>query len=147
MSSVAGEGFPLQSPKIRSTTDARAETKAGKKTKISARLPAALASSLLAEAEDLNLTLSEVLRLKLSDADRSIVVTERKVQKVRREYTQADPDLLRQIAIIGNNLNQIARTLNKAKLTGTPVDLIQNLSVLTAIEQELNKFLPDNGLN
>ncbi len=118
-----------------------------KKTKISARLPAALASSLLAEAEDLNLTLSEVLRLKLSDADRSIVVTERKVQKVRREYTPADPDLLRQIAIIGNNLNQIARTLNKAKLTGTPVDLIQNLSVLTVIEQELNKFLPDNGLN
>ena len=118
-----------------------------KKTKISARLPAALARSLLAEAEDLNLTLSEVLRLKLSDADRSIVVTERKVQKVRREYTPADPDLLRQIAIIGNNLNQIARTLNKAKLTGTPVDLIQNLSVLTVIEQELNKFLPDNGLN
>ena len=118
-----------------------------KKTKISARLPAALASSLLAEAEDLNLTLSEVLRLKLSDADRSIVVTERKVQKVRHEYTPADPDLLRQIAIIGNNLNQIARTLNKAKLTGTPVDLIQNLSVLTVIEQELNKFLPDNGLN
>ena len=116
-------------------------------TKISARLPASLASFLLAEADDLNLTLSEVLRLKLSDADRSIVVTERKVQKVRREYTPADPDLLRQIAIIGNNLNQIARTLNKAKLTGTPVDLIQNLSVLTVIEQELNKFLPDNGLN
>ena len=118
-----------------------------KKTKISARLPAALASSLLAEAEDLNLTLSEVLRLKLSDADRSIVVTERKVQKVRREYTQADPDLLRQIAIIGNNLNQIARTLNKAKLTGTPVDLIKNIAVLTAIEQELNKLLPANSPN
>ena len=118
-----------------------------KKTKISARLPAALASSLLAEAEDLNLTLSEVLRLKLSDADRSIVVTERKVQKVRREYTPADPDLLRQIAIIGNNLNQIARTLNKAKLTGTPVDLIKNIAVLTAIEQELNKFLPANSPN
>jgi len=116
-------------------------------TKISARLPASLASSLLAEAENLNLTLSDVLRLKLSDADRSIVVTERKVQKVRREYTQADPDLLRQIAIIGNNLNQIARTLNKAKLTGTPVDLIKNIAVLTAIEQELNKFLPANSPN
>lgn len=116
-------------------------------TKISARLPASLASSLLTEADNLNLTLSEVLRLKLSDEDRSIVVTERKEQKIRREYTPADPDLLRQIAIIGNNLNQIARTLNKAKLTGTPVDLIQNLSVLTVIEQELNKFLPDNGLN
>lgn len=116
-------------------------------TKISARLPASLASSLLAEADDLNLTLSDVLRLKLSDADRAIVVTERKVQKVRREYTQADPDLLRQIAIIGNNLNQIARTLNKAKLTGTPVDLIKNIAVLTAIEQELNKFLPANSPN
>ena len=127
--------------------DQKPKPKRERTTKISARLPAALASSLLAEAEDLNLTLSEVLRLKLSDADRSIVVTERKVQKVRREYTPADPDLLRQIAIIGNNLNQIARTLNKAKLTGTPVDLIQNLSVLTVIEQELNKFLPDNGLN
>ncbi len=115
--------------------------------KISARLPASLASSLLAEADNLNLTLSDVLRLKLSDADRSIIVTERKVQKVRREYTQADPDLLRQIAIIGNNLNQIARTLNKAKLTGTPVDLIKNIAVLTAIEQELNKFLPANSPN
>ena len=117
-----------------------------KKTKISARLPE-LASSLLAEAEDLNLTLSDVLRLKLSDADRSIVVTERKVQKVRREYTPVDPDLLRQIAIMGNNLNQIARTLNKAKVIGTPVDLIANLSVLTAIEQELSKFLPHNSPN
>jgi hypothetical protein len=116
-------------------------------TKLSARLPASLASSLLAEADDLNLTLSDVLRLKLSDADRAIVVTERKVQKVRREYTPADPDLLRQIAIIGNNLNQIARTLNKAKLTGTPVDLIKNIAVLTAIEQELNKFLPANSPN
>ena len=115
--------------------------------KICARLPASLASSLLAEADNLNLTLSDVLRLKLSDADRSIIVTERKVQKVRREYTQADPDLLRQIAIIGNNLNQIARTLNKAKLTGTPVDLIKNIAVLTAIEQELNKFLPANSPN
>ena len=115
--------------------------------KISARLPASSASSLLAEADNLNLTLSDVLRLKLSDADRSIIVTERKVQKVRREYTQADPDLLRQIAIIGNNLNQIARTLNKAKLTGTPVDLIKNIAVLTAIEQELNKFLPANSPN
>ena len=115
--------------------------------KISARLPASVASSLLAEADNLNLTLSDVLRLKLSDADRSIIVTERKVQKVRREYTQADPDLLRQIAIIGNNLNQIARTLNKAKLTGTPVDLIKNIAVLTAIEQELNKFLPANSPN
>ena len=123
------------------------KTKRERTTKISARLPASLASSLAAEAADLHLSLSDVLRLKLSDADRSIVVTERKVQKVRREYTSVDPDLLRQIAIIGNNLNQIARTLNKAKLTGTPVDLIQNLSVLTAIEQELNKFLPDNGLN
>ena len=127
--------------------DQKPKPKRERIAKISARLPASLASSLLAEADNLNLTLSDVLRLKLSDADRSIVVTERKVQKVRREYTPADPDLLRQIAIIGNNLNQIARTLNKAKLTGTPVDLIQNLSVLTAIEQELNKFLPDNGLN
>ena len=73
-----------------------------KKTKISARLPAELASSLLAEAEDLNLTLSDVLRLKLSDADRSIVVTERKVQKVRREYTPVDPDLLLQYAGAGD---------------------------------------------
>lgn len=114
-------------------------------TKISARLPESLASSLAAEAADLHLSLSDVLRLKLSDADRSIVVTERRVQKVRREYTPADPDLLRHIAIIGNNLNQIARTLNKSNLIGTPVDLIANLSVLTVIEQELSQFLPNNS--
>lgn len=127
--------------------DQKPKPKRERTAKISARLPASLASSLLAEAENLNLTLSDVLRLKLSDADRSIVVTERKVQKVRREYTQADPDLLRQIAIIGNNLNQIARTLNKSKMVGSPIDLIANLSVLTAIEQELNKFLPPSRPN
>ena len=79
------------------------KTKRERTTKISARLPASLASSLAAEAADLHLSLSDVLRLKLSDADRSIVVTERKVQKVRREYTSVDPDLLRQIAIIGKD--------------------------------------------
>lgn len=114
-----------------------------KMVKFSVRLPEVLATSLKIEADGLQLSVSDVLRLKLSDKDRAITV--KKVQKSHREYTPVDPDLLRQIAIIGNNLNQIARALNKSNATGSTIDLIANLSVLTAIDQELNKFLSNNG--
>lgn len=50
-----------------------------------------------------------------------------------RETTAADPALLRQLAGIGNNLNQIARQLNRYG----PGDRVELLTELAAIERQL----------
>lgn len=48
-----------------------------------------------------------------------------------------DPALLRQLAGIGNNINQIARSVN-AKLT--PIESVEVIARLTAIERGLNEL-------
>lgn len=46
-----------------------------------------------------------------------------------------DPMLLRQLAGLGNNLNQIARAINSEEWK--PIDRVQIISALTGIQQEL----------
>lgn len=48
---------------------------------------------------------------------------------------QIDPKLLRQLAGMGNNLNQIARSLHSQEWQ--PVDRIQVIAALTSIQREL----------
>jgi hypothetical protein len=57
--------------------------------------------------------------------------------KIPRANTvpSVDPRLLRQLAGIGNNLNQIARAINSQEWK--PVDRIQVISALSGIEREL----------
>ena len=54
----------------------------------------------------------------------------------RRTVPVADRDLIRQIARIGNNLNQIARKVNGRSLTG-----IEILVHLAAIERDIKEVL------
>lgn len=51
----------------------------------------------------------------------------------RSSALPVDPALLRQLAGLGNNINQIARGIN----SHLPVDALQIMTVLTAIEREL----------
>ena len=53
-----------------------------------------------------------------------------------------DPALLRQLAGIGNNLNQIARKVNVAGMT--PLERVQLLAALTAIGRELEGVRRDH---
>lgn len=55
-------------------------------------------------------------------------------RKKRRRYEPVDPQLLRQVAAIGNNINQIARRLNAG-------DRFDVLPVLMSIEQELQELV------
>ena len=48
---------------------------------------------------------------------------------------EVDPKLLRQLAGIGNNLNQIARAINSEEWK--PIDRVQIISALTDIQREL----------
>ncbi len=56
----------------------------------------------------------------------------------RRRYTKVDPDLLRQFVAIGNNLNQIARAINRDKWE--PIDRLMVSVQLEAIEQQMEKI-------
>jgi len=48
----------------------------------------------------------------------------------------ADPALLLQIARVGNLLNQIARSANECRKSGSALDLVQVLAVLLIIQHE-----------
>lgn len=55
-------------------------------------------------------------------------------KKQRRKTHKADPELLRELAKIGNNLNQIAKWANTYK---TEADAVQVVQALIAIERSL----------
>ena len=58
-----------------------------------------------------------------------------------RPVPQVDPDFLRQLAGIGNNLNQIARKINSKNGWG-PADRAHILTALAGIEQALADLEP-----
>ena len=57
----------------------------------------------------------------------------------RSKVPTVDPALLRQIAAIGNNVNQIARVVNTAK--HDPIAVINAIAQLSSIESTLNAIL------
>jgi hypothetical protein len=73
-------------------------------------------------AKDNNSTLANVVRTKLNG------------MKLKKKI---DPGLLRHIAQIGNNLNQIARHLNSGKK-------LETLSYLISIRREIETYKNDN---
>ena len=81
----------------------------------------------LAKSHDMSL--AELIRTRLND----LKLPEAKKRKPRK-VPKADPELLRQIAGIGNNLNQISRRVNE----GQKFDVALELS---AIEAQLRRLL------
>jgi hypothetical protein len=56
---------------------------------------------------------------------------------------KTDPDLLRQLSGIGNNLNQIARIVNQQTKSTNPIDRVMIVAALASIEQELKRLNDD----
>lgn len=61
----------------------------------------------------------------------------------RSKTIPTDPNLLRQLAGIGNNLNQIARIVNQQSKTDSPIDRIAIITALSGIEKELQALKHD----
>lgn len=57
---------------------------------------------------------------------------------------EVDPKLLRQLAGIGNNLNQIARLVNQQSKTSSAIDRIAIITALSGIERELQRLHNDH---
>ena len=68
------------------------------------------------------------------------------VVEVVKRYQKTDPDLLHELAKIGNNINQIARALNIIKNANPQeqrkLDILKIFLVLKAIQTELEQVFP-----
>ena len=102
---------------------------------INFRLPQQMKSVWMEQAKAAQLNLGDYIRACVSDNDSKIIShkpTPRKVPKVNRET--ADPKLIQAIARCGNNLNQIARSLNQGNKENIDIHL-----ELVAINNMLKK--------
>lgn len=106
------------------------------------RLPADLVTRLRGEAEAAGVTNSDVFRryLDLADAKPLAKPRPQKAQKYTGHVNHADPELMRVLAGIGNNLNQLAHGVNASNLSGEPIARVHILSVLRSIEEKLDKI-------
>lgn len=81
-------------------------------------------------------------RTHLAEWLRELGLGERVLSK-RRKLPDVDPELFRQIAGIGNNLNQIARKLHRM-VHLEPADKVRLLSLLTSIDRQLQELLEEH---
>jgi len=82
-------------------------------------------------AESQGYTVADLFRLLIANA---AAQPSKLHKKQRRKTRKADPELLRELAKIGNNLNQIAKWANTYK---SEADAVQVVQALIAIERAL----------
>ncbi|MCO8063336.1 MobC family plasmid mobilization relaxosome protein, partial [Acinetobacter lwoffii] len=73
---------------------------------------------------------------------REICLSEKRTKQSK--VIEVDPKLLRQLAGIGNNLNQIARLVNQQSKTSSAIDRIAIITALSGIERELQRLHNDH---
>ncbi len=104
------------------------------------RLPKSLIDAARNEAEATGVTLSDAVRARIASSAVKLLGKPRVRRRVALppdRVQRADPALVRQVAAIGSNLNQIARAANISALNGAPIQVIPLLTQLCAIERQL----------
>lgn len=104
------------------------------------RLPKDVADDWREQAKNSGKSLSDWIRSKI-DANQQTGISTPSAAPKRKNYTPADPDLLRQVAMIGNNLNQIARIANSF----SAIDSINLLSSLSSLRNDLSVLIDKNS--
>jgi hypothetical protein len=88
------------------------------------------------------LTLADLIRCKIGESQ----LTGRQPKRRKRHCQQADPVLIRELARIGNNLNQLARWANAYKSAAEALTvctwLLSVQRQLTALRQQLQQATP-----
>ncbi len=101
------------------------------------------------EAEKKELNKSNYIRYLVSQSlhlDKPIQETEddslfKPSERTFKKPSYVDPLLLRHVAQMGNNLNQIAKALNTANLNGQTLELLELIQVLNQVESQLKDLL------
>ena len=102
-----------------------------KATTISLRIDKPTAAEWRERAAASGLSVSDWIRGSVDAGQQTNLPTpQRRPVRVRDTSNDADPALMRQLAALGSNLNQIARSLNECRLVGAPVQLVEVLALL-----------------
>lgn len=108
-------------------------------TSLSVRFPFSLVQKLRVQSVQSGVTVSDVLRshLTLAEARPLSKPVPRRRPKHLAPVSGADPALLRQLAGMGSNLNQIAHQINACALAGEALPALRLLTELQQIERHL----------
>ncbi len=104
------------------------------------RLPRSVLFAMKAEANERGVSLSDIVRSRIADDKVKPLgnPTPRKRPRAAPSLASSgDPDLLRHLAAIGSNLNQVARAVHQGALNATPIEVLQVLGRLHVIEHEV----------
>lgn len=105
------------------------------------RLPASLVVRFQAMAKEQGVTVSDVLRAHLTpEESKPLGKPVPRKRPPLAKVSGTDPKLMRQIAGIGNNLNQLAKLVNSSNLSANPVAVMEILIRLRSMEQSLEKL-------
>jgi len=102
------------------------------------RLPSAVAESWRRQADAAGLSLSDFVRAAVDERQATGIASPGK-RRIRRNYTPADPELVRQLAWMGNNINQIARWVNANK---SGIETVELMTQLNALSRSFSFLLP-----
>lgn len=108
-----------------------------REARLAFRLPLDVAEAWRNQAKLSGLSLSDFVRAGIDERLKSGIATPSK-NRNNRIYKTADPELLRQIAWIGNNVNQLARYVNSSK---RDIEAVQLLAQLQSISTDLKGIL------
>ena len=107
------------------------------------RVPASLKRLLQQAAYAAGSTVSDVLRSRLA-LEAAVPLGKcpprRRTPLPRGSVNNSDPQLLRALASMGSNLNQIARALNTGTVYGKPLQIIESLVLLRSIESQIQRL-------
>jgi hypothetical protein len=118
-------------------------SKAQKITTVSVRIDKPTAAEWRERATASGLSVSDWIRGAVdANQQTNLPTPQRRPVRVRDTSNDADPALMRQLAGMSNNLNQIARALNECRLAGSSVQLVEVLALLRSIEAEAAHLLP-----
>jgi hypothetical protein len=115
---------------------------------LSVRIPQSLRDRLNVRANESGVTLADQFRARLTfDEVKPLGVPVQRRRAVHHldRAVSADPALLRSLAAIGSNLNQVARAVNTGAISGDLVHAIELLVVLRAIERECAALAGSNS--
>lgn len=88
-------------------------------------------------AASAGLDTANLIRSRLLEAGMAVEPTRRHTVIAKAHGTKCETELTRQLARLGNNLNQIARAVNRHAVRGDRIDVIKLFAVMLAIERQL----------
>lgn len=102
---------------------------------ITVRLPKSLCDQLRADSEAKRVSLSDIVRTHIEAAEVKPLGNPRPQQRPKKlkPISGADPQLLRHLAAIGNNVNQIANIVNRGEASFTKAELLLTLKQIERV--------------